>query len=58
MRKHIAVGTAATVRLHDGREVAAKITKIVDSVAGRKVSYRVWCVRFDSRSDAGCKDAR
>jgi hypothetical protein len=37
MRKHIAVGTAVTVRLHDGREVAAKITKIVDSVAGRKV---------------------
>ena len=27
----------AIVRLHDGREVEAKITKIVDSVAGRKV---------------------
>jgi hypothetical protein len=25
------------VRLHDGREVEAKVTKIVDSVAGRKV---------------------
>jgi hypothetical protein len=25
------------VRLHDGREVEAKVTKIVDSVLGRKV---------------------
>jgi len=35
--KQIQVGSTAIVRLHDGREVEAKITKIVDSVAGRKV---------------------
>ena len=37
MAKHIAVGTAVTVRLHDGREVEAKVTKIVDGVAGGEV---------------------
>ncbi len=37
MSKQIQVGSTAIVRLHDGREVEAKITKIVDSVAGRKV---------------------
>jgi hypothetical protein len=31
------VGSSVLVRLHDDREVEAKITKIVDSVAGRKV---------------------
>ena len=37
MRKQIQVGSTILARLHDGREVEAKITKIVDSVAGRKV---------------------
>jgi hypothetical protein len=31
------VGSTVLVRLHDGREVEAKVTKIVDSVLGRKV---------------------
>jgi hypothetical protein len=35
--KQIQVGSTVLVRLHDDREVEAKITKIVDSVAGRKV---------------------
>jgi hypothetical protein len=37
MPKQIRVGSTVVARLHDGREVEAKITKIVDSVAGRKV---------------------
>jgi hypothetical protein len=37
MAKHIAVGSIVLVRLHDGREVEAKVTRIVDSVAGRTV---------------------
>ena len=37
MSKQIQIGSIALVRLHDGREVEAKVTKIVDSVAGRKV---------------------
>ena len=37
MRKQIQVGSTVVVRLYDGREVEAKITKIIDSVAGRKV---------------------
>ena len=37
MPKQIQVGSTVLVRLHDDREVEAKITKIVDSVAGRKV---------------------
>jgi hypothetical protein len=35
--KQIQVGSAVLVRLHDDREVEAKVTKIVDSVAGRRV---------------------
>jgi hypothetical protein len=35
--KQIQVGSTVLVRLHDDREVEAKVTKIVDSVAGRKV---------------------
>jgi hypothetical protein len=35
--KQIQVGSTVLARLHDGREVEAKITKIVDSVVGRKV---------------------
>jgi hypothetical protein len=31
------IGSIVTVRLHDGREAVAKVTAIVDSVAGRKV---------------------
>jgi hypothetical protein len=37
MPKLIAIGDTVTVRLYDDREVEAKITKIVDSVAGRTV---------------------
>ena len=37
MRKQIQVGSTVLVRLHDGREVEAKVTRIVDSVAGRTV---------------------
>ena len=37
LRKNIQVGSTVVVRLHDGREVEAKVTKIVDSVLGRKV---------------------
>jgi hypothetical protein len=37
MPKQIRVGSTVIARLHDGREVEAKITKIVDSVIGRKV---------------------
>jgi hypothetical protein len=35
--KQLPVGSTVLARLHNGREVEAKITKIVDSVAGRKV---------------------
>jgi hypothetical protein len=35
--KQSQVGSTVLVRLHDDREVEAKITKIVDSVVGRKV---------------------
>jgi hypothetical protein len=35
--KQIQVGSTVLVRLHDHREVEAKLTKIVDSVVGRKV---------------------
>jgi hypothetical protein len=37
MRKQIQVGLTVVARLYDGREVEAKVTAIVDSVAGRKV---------------------
>jgi hypothetical protein len=33
----IQIGSTVLARLHDGREVIAKITAIVDSVVGRKV---------------------
>jgi hypothetical protein len=35
--KQIQVGSTVLVRLHDDREVEAKITKIVDSVVGRTI---------------------
>ena len=37
MRKQIQVGSTILARLHDGGEVEAKFTQIVDGVAGRKV---------------------
>ena len=37
MPKQIRVGSTVIARLHDDREVEAKIRKIVDSVAGRRV---------------------
>jgi hypothetical protein len=37
MRKQIKVGSTVVARLYDGREVEAKVTAIMDSVAGRKV---------------------
>jgi hypothetical protein len=33
----ILVGSTVTARLHNGRVVVARVTAIVDSVAGRKV---------------------
>jgi hypothetical protein len=39
--KQIQVGSTVLVRLHDDREVEAKVTKIVDSVAGRKVHIAI-----------------
>jgi hypothetical protein len=35
--KQIQVGSNVLARLHDGCEVVAKVTKVVDSVVGRKV---------------------
>jgi hypothetical protein len=37
VRKQIQVGSTVVVQLYDGREVEAKVTRIEDSVAGRKV---------------------
>jgi hypothetical protein len=37
MPKQIQVGSTVIACLHDGREVEAKVTEIVDSVVGRKV---------------------
>jgi len=37
VKKQIDVGSTVTARLHDGRVVVAKVTSVVDSVAGRKV---------------------
>ena len=37
MPKQLQAGSTVLACLRDGREVEAKITKIVDSVAGRKV---------------------
>ena len=37
MPKQILVGSTVLARLHDGREVEAKVTRIEDNVAGRKV---------------------
>jgi hypothetical protein len=47
--KQLQVGSTVLVRLYDGREVVAKITKIVDSVAGRKIhiSYGIVALKVD-----------
>jgi hypothetical protein len=37
VKKQFDVGSTVTARLHNGRVVVAKVTAIVDSVAGRKV---------------------
>jgi len=37
LREQIQIGSTVVARLYDGREVEAKVTRIVDSVAGRKV---------------------
>ena len=37
VKKQIEIGSTVTARLHNGRVVVAKVTVIVDSVAGRKV---------------------
>jgi hypothetical protein len=34
--KQLQVGSTALARLHNGREVEAKVTRIIDSVVGRK----------------------
>ena len=49
MPKHIVVGQTVLVRLYDGREVEAKVTRIVDSVAGRKVhiAYGLIALKID-----------
>jgi hypothetical protein len=49
MPKQIQVGSIVVVRLYDGREVEAKITKIVDSVAGRKIhiAYGLIALKID-----------
>jgi len=49
VRKQIQVGSTVVVRLYDGREVEATITKIVDSVVGRKVhiTYGLKTLKID-----------
>ena len=49
MRKQIQIGSTVVARLYDGREVEAKITKIVDSVAGRKIhiAYGLIALKID-----------
>jgi hypothetical protein len=49
MRKQIQIGSTVVVRLYDGREVEAKVTRIVDSVAGRKVhiAYGLIALKID-----------
>jgi hypothetical protein len=49
MRKQFQVGSTVVVRLYDGREVEAKVTAVVDSVAGRKVhiAYGLIALKID-----------
>jgi hypothetical protein len=49
VRKQLQVGSTALVRLYDGREVEAKITAIVDSVAGWKIhiTYGIIALKID-----------
>jgi len=44
VRKQIQVGSTVVARLHDGRVVVAKVTQIVNSVAGRKAHIRFGAV--------------
>jgi hypothetical protein len=49
VKKQIHVDSTVVVRLYDGREVEAKVTAIVDSVAGRKVhiAYGLIALKID-----------
>ena len=49
VKKQVQVGSTVLVRLYDGREVEAKVTRIVDSVAGRKVhiAYGLIALKID-----------
>jgi hypothetical protein len=49
--KQIQIGSIALVRLHDGREVEAKVTRIVDSVAGRKIhiSFGLYAFKVEEK---------
>jgi hypothetical protein len=49
MRKQFQVGSTVVARLYDGREVEAKVTAVVDSVAGRKVhiAYGLIALKID-----------
>jgi hypothetical protein len=49
VRKQIQIGSTVVARLYDGREVEAKVTAIVDSVAGRKVhiAYGLVALKID-----------
>jgi hypothetical protein len=49
LRNRDTIGSTVLVRLHDGREVEAKVTAIVDSVLGRKahISYGVLALKVD-----------
>jgi hypothetical protein len=44
VRKQIQVGSTVVARLHDGRVVVAKVTRIIDSVAGGKAHIRFGAV--------------
>jgi hypothetical protein len=47
--KQLQVGSTVLARLHAGREVEAKVTKVVDSVVGRKVhiAFGVFALKPD-----------
>jgi hypothetical protein len=46
MRKQIQVGSTVVARLYDGREVEAKVTRIVDRVVGRKIHIAYGIIAF------------
>ena len=45
----VQVGSTVVVRRYDGREVEAKVTRIVESVAGRKIhiAYGLIALKID-----------